>query len=246
MKALIIDDERPARRELRLLLAQHPDVEVVAEAGNIAEAEELIATHRPEVLFLDVQMPGGTGFDLLERLSPPYPLVVFTTAFNEHALRAFEVNSLDYLLKPVGEARLADALNRVRPRLAARPAAAPATATAPAGGLLRDDDQVFLRAGERCWFVPVRSIRLVEAEGNQTRLYFGTENALQPRTLSALEERLPATLFIRANRSQLVNLTMIEGVGEWFSRGLKVRLTGGQEIEFSRRQAQVFRERMSL
>ncbi|MFT3828684.1 MAG: LytTR family DNA-binding domain-containing protein [Opitutaceae bacterium] len=242
MKVLIIDDERPARRELRNLLADHPDVEIAAEAGNVQEAAQVVAVHRPDVLFLDIQMPGASGFDLLERLAPPHPLVVFTTAFSEHAVRAFSVNSLDYLLKPVGEDRLSAALDRARARLAARRPMASATPDAT----LNEDDQVFLRSGERCWFVPVRSIRLIEAEGNQTRLHFGSDNALQPRTLAALEERLPAGLFMRANRSQLVNLGMIEGVGEWFSRGLKVRLSGGQEVEFSRRQAQVFRERMSL
>ncbi|HLP06546.1 MAG TPA: response regulator [Opitutaceae bacterium] len=242
MKALIIDDERPARRELRNLLADHPDVEIAGEAGNADEAAQHIATHRPDVLFLDVQMPGGSGFDLLEMLPPPHPLVVFTTAHSEHAVRAFEFNSLDYLLKPVGEERLAAALARARARLATRPPAPTVTPNGP----LSEHDQVFLRSGEHCWFVPVRSIRLIEAEGNQTRLHFGTDNALQPRTLTALEERLPTSLFMRANRSQLVNLGMIEVVGEWFSRGLKVRLQGGQEVEFSRRQAQIFRERMSL
>jgi two-component system LytT family response regulator len=239
MKILIIDDERPARRELRNLLADHSDVEIAGEAGNAAEAAQLVASARPDLLFLDIQMPGGSGFDLLAQLPPPHPPVVFTTAFSEHAVRAFEVNSLDYLLKPVGEERLATALAKVRTWLAARPPAV-------AENTLGEEDQVFLRSEDRCWFVPVRSIRLIEAEGNQTRLHFGSDNALQPRTLTSLEERLPSRLFIRANRSQLVNLNMIENVGEWFSRGLKVRLTGGQEIEFSRRQAQLFRERMSL
>ncbi len=239
MKALIVDDERHARRELRSLLEEHSTVEVVGEAGNILEAERLFVTHRPDLLFLDVQMPGGTGFDLLESLPPPHPLVVFTTAFSEHAVRAFDVNSLDYLLKPVSAPRLATALIKAGSRFTDTPAPT-------AGNPLADTDQVFLRSGNRCWFVPVRSFVLVEAEGNQTRIHFGDDTAIQPRTLNAMEERLPPRLFIRANRSQLVNLTMIESVGEWFGRGLRVVLKGGREIEFSRRQALVFRERLSL
>lgn len=241
MKALIIDDERPARRELRGLLAEHPSVEVVGEAANSAEAQQLVAELRPDLLFLDIQMPGGTGFDLLEALPPPHPLVIFTTAYSEHAVRAFEVNSLDYLLKPIGTQRLAAAVKKACASL--MDTAAPA---APSGAPLGENDQVFLRAGDRCWFVPVRSFLLVEAEGNQARIHFGHDTALQPRTLNAMEERLPARLFIRANRSQLVNLAMIDTVGEWFGRTLRVTLKGGREIEFSRRQALVFRERLSL
>lgn len=241
MKALLIDDERPARRELRGLLEAHPNVEVVGEAANIAEAQQLVADLRPDLLFLDIQMPGGTGFDLLEALPPPHPLVVFTTAYSEHAVRAFEVNSLDYLLKPIGTQRLAAAVKKACANL--MDTAAPA---APSGAPLGENDQVFLRAGDRCWFVPVRSFLLVEAEGNQARIHFGNDTALQPRTLNAMEERLPPRLFIRANRSQLVNLAMIETVGEWFGRTLRVTLKGGRDVEFSRRQALVFRERLSL
>ena len=241
MKALLIDDERPARRELRNLLEEHPDVEICGEAANIAAAQELIAAHHPDLLFLDIQMPGGTGFDLLESLPPPHPLVIFTTAYSEHAVHAFEINSLDYLLKPIGPARLAEAIAKVRASLAASANTEPAPS-----GLLKEADHVFLRSGERCWFVPVRSLRLIEAVGNQTCIYFNSEKAFLPRTLAALEERLPPQLFIRANRSQLINLSMIETIGEWFSRSLRVVLKGGQEVEFSRRQALVFRERLSL
>lgn len=242
MKALIIDDERPARRELRGLLEDLPAVEIVGEAGTMAEAVPLVAALRPDLLFLDIEMPGGSGFDLLAALSPPHPLVIFTTAYSEHAVRAFESNSLDYLLKPIAPKRLATAVAKAA---AKRPAAA-TPAPADATGTLAADDQVFVRNGDRCWFVPVRSILLVEAEGNQSRIVFGHDSALLSRTLGSLEERLPPRLFIRANRSQLVNLSMIENVGDWFNRSLRATLKGGRDIEFSRRQAQVFRERLSL
>ncbi len=242
MKALIIDDERPARRELRGLLEEHPAVEILGEAGTMAEAAPLVAALRPDLLFLDIEMPGGSGFDLLAALSPPHPLVIFTTAYSEHAVRAFEINSLDYLLKPIAPKRLAAALAKAATKLPA----APAPSAADTAGALAEDDQVFVRDGDRCWFVPVRSILLVEAEGNQSRIVFGRDSALLSRTLGSLEERLPPRLFMRANRSQLVNLSSITTVGDWFNRSMRVVLSCGREIEFSRRQAQVFREQLSL
>ncbi len=243
MRALLIDDERPARRELRGLLDDHGGVEIVGEAANIAEAARLVAEHRPDLLFLDIEMPGGDGFSLLEALPPPHPLVIFTTAYSEHAVRAFEINSLDYLLKPIATGRLAAALEKAAARLRLRP---PAGGPTPTVAPFAEDDQVFLRSGDRCWFVPVRTIVLVEADGNQTRVHFGKDSAVLSRTLNAMEERLPARLFIRANRHQLVNLHMIATIGDWFSRTLRVVLTDGRTIEFSRRQALHFRETLSL
>jgi two-component system LytT family response regulator len=255
MKIVLVDDERLARQELRGLLSEHPDLEVVGEAANVTEALKLIPRLQPDLIFLDIEMPGRTGFDLLATLPPPHPQVIFVTAFDAFALRAFEVNALDYLMKPVHPKRLAAALAKVRDRgektLATGSVAsldAPArqsdedAPTAP----FREDDHVFVREGDRTWFIPVRSLRLLESVGNHTRLYFGTEKPLLYRTLASMEARLPATLFLRANRSQLVNLTWIESVDPWFSSSVKVRLRGGPEIEFSRRQAQLFRGRTSL
>ncbi len=247
MKAVLIDDERLAREELRGLLAAFPDIEVVGEAANVTEALKLVPKLRPDLLFLDIEMPGRTGFDFLATLPPPHPQLIFVTAFDAFALRAFEVNALDYLMKPVHPQRLATAVAKVRARLApvspaTDPDERPDEPTAP----LRDDDSVFVREGDRCWFIPVRSLRLLEADGNHTRLYFGEDRPLLYRTLGAMEARLPASLFLRANRSQLVNLSFIEKVEPWFSGSVKVRLRGGPEVEFSRRQAQLFRERTSL
>ncbi len=255
MKIVIVDDERLAREELRGLLSEHPDLEIVGEAANVTEALKLLPRLRPDLLFLDIEMPGRTGFDLLAALPPPHPQLIFVTAFDAFALRAFEVNALDYLMKPVHPQRLAAALAKVRDRVAKTAAAgAAASPSAPANpsddgapsSPLREDDHVFVREGDRTWFIPVRSLRLLEADGNHTRLHFGTEKPLLYRTLGAMEARLPATLFLRANRSQLVNLSCIESVDPWFSGSVKVRLRGGPEVEFSRRQAQLFRERTSL
>ncbi len=237
MKALIIDDERLARNELRRLLAAHADIEIVGEAVDAVDAAAKVAALRPELLFLDVQMPGADGFSLLEQLEPPLPLVVFTTAYDAFAVKAFEFNALDYLLKPVDPNRLVAALEKIRPR----GSAAPFEAAGAASHRLTLEDKVFVREGDRCWFVPVKNIRLLESEGNYTRLHFDDQKPQLFRSLTAMEEH-----FFRANRKQVINLAWVEGIEPWFSGGLLVKLKGGLKVELSRRQAQDFRDRMSL
>jgi two-component system LytT family response regulator len=242
MRALIIDDERLARNELRRLLAAHADMEVVGEATDAEDAAKKIAAVKPDLLFLDVQMPGADGFSLLERLEPPLPAVVFTTAYDEFAVKAFEFNALDYLLKPVDPNRLVAALEKLRHRGSGTPfdaAATPAQRLSP-------EEKVFVREGDRCWFVPVKNIRLLESEGNYTRVHFDDNKPQLFRSLTAMEERLDPKHFFRANRKQVINLAWVEGIEPWFSGGLLVRLRGGLKVELSRRQAQEFRERMSL
>jgi two-component system LytT family response regulator len=236
MTALVIDDERLARNELKRLLRAHPDIRVVGEAAGVDDGLALIASAQPELIFLDVQLPGANGFDLINRLAGPTPRVIFTTAFERFALRAFEVNALDYLLKPIAPERLAQALGRLgQPE-----------AEAPAGRALALADQVLLRDGPRCWFVRVADIRLLEACGNYTHVHFGQERPLISRSLSALEARLPAEAFFRISRRQLLNLRYIQKVEPWFGGGLKVRLSTGEECEISRRAARQFRQRLAL
>jgi two-component system LytT family response regulator len=241
MKALLIDDERLARSELRRLLAAHPDIEIVGEAVDVEDAAAKVAELKPGLLFLDVQMPGADGFSLLERLEPPLPAVIFTTAYDEFAVKAFEFNALDYLLKPVDPNRLIAALERLRHREIAAPGG-----TAGPSLRLALEDKVFVREGDRCWFVAVKNIRLLESEGNYTRLHFDDQKPQLFRSLTAMEERLDPRSFFRANRKQVINLTWVEGIEPWFSGGLLVKLKGGLKVELSRRQAQDFRERMSL
>jgi len=248
MKALIIDDERLARQELRELLTEHSFVQVCGEAENATTALKLVAGTQPDLLFLDIQMPGKSGFDLLEALPPPLPHVIFTTAYNEYAVQAFEVNALDYLTKPIHPKRLAAALERARERTVI-PAAQDTITGNPTEASprnWREEDRVFVREHDRCWFVTIKSIRLIESEGNHSRIHFDKERPLLYRTLASLEEKLPPGLFLRANRSQLVNLSFVDSIEPWFSGSLKVRLRDGTEIEFSRRQAQLFREQTSL
>ncbi|KAF0094981.1 MAG: two-component system LytT family response regulator [Puniceicoccaceae bacterium 5H] len=239
MKALIVDDERLARNQLKRLLEAHPQIEVVGEASNASEARDRIHELNPSLLFLDIQMPEETGFDLLQTLEPPVPRVIFTTAYDEYALRAFEVNALDYLLKPIDPARLAVALERVQ-------TTSRAEAAEPQAHSFTPEDRVFIREGERCWLVEVKRIRLLESEGNYTRVHFDDEAPLLYRSLTAMEKRLDPQKFFRANRSQLINTDWIQSIEPWFSGNLKVTMQGGAEIEISRRQAQAFRDVWSL
>ena len=243
MKALLIDDERLARNELRRLLAAHPDIEIVGEAVDVEDARQKISALKPSLLFLDVQMPGADGFSLLEQLEPPLPVVIFTTAYDEFAVKAFEFNALDYLLKPVDPNRLMAALERLRQRDAVT---GDDMGGPVASHRLTLEDKVFVREGERCWFVPVKNIRLLESEGNYTRLCFDDQKPQLFRSLTAMEDRLDPRHFFRANRKQVINLSWVEGIEPWFSGGLLVKLKGGLKVELSRRQAQDFREKMSL
>jgi two-component system LytT family response regulator len=242
MNALLIDDSRLARTELRHLLRAFPDVTVVGEARHADEARQQLAALRPDVLFLDIHMPGQTGFDLLASLEGPAPHVIFTTAYDQYALKAFEVNALDYLLKPVSEARLAAALDKIR---SLAPAALP-PAPEPALPPLMAQDQVFVKDGERCWFVRLADIRLFEISGGATKVYFEQHQPLIPRSLQQLEARLDPKVFFRANRQQIINLHWIAGIEPWFSNTLKISLRNGPDVEVSRSQSGLFRELMSL
>ena len=239
MKALLIDDERLARNELRRLLAAFPEIRIAGEAVHAKQAREQMAALKPDLLFLDVQMPGETGLEFLASLEAPVPHVIFTTAYDEFAVKAFELNALDYLLKPVDPARLATAVERLPGRKdSAHPKAV--------SGRLEAGDKVFLREGERCWFVEVGQIRMLESEGNYTSVHFGEVQPQLFRSLNAMEERLDPKFFFRANRRQIINISWIARIEPWFSGGLLVELKGGAKVELSRRQAQEFRERMSL
>jgi len=237
MRAIIIDDERLARQELRNLLAAHKEVEVIAECHNAQSAKEKIAELNPDVIFLDIQMPGKTGLELIEEVSA-LPDVVFVTAYDEYAIKAFEVNAYDYLLKPVSPMRLAETIKK----LTLKETAEKKENTTP----LKENDQVFIKDGEKTWFVRLTNIRLFESEGNYVRVYFDNFRPLILRSLNSLEERLDEKTFFRASRKHIINLSWVEGIETWFNGGLMVKLKGGQEIEISRRQAVKLKDMMSL
>lgn len=238
MKALIVDDERLARKELIKLLEDHSTVEVVGEAANADEAEKMMEELNPELLFLDIQMPGRTGFQLLESLDS-VPLVIFTTAYDEFAIRAFQISALDYLLKPITAERLAEAVHKVQEKERSRTGRAQ-------GNKLGLNDQVFVKDGEKCWFVSLASIRLFESVGNYIKVYFDNNRPMIHKSLNALDERLDDRAFFRASRKHIINLSWVEGIEPWFNGGLMVRLRGGDKVEVSRRQAARFKDMMSL
>lgn len=240
MRAIIVDDERLARKELMKLLEEHPMIEVVGEAMNADEAHQMINELNPDLLFLDIQMPGKTGFQLLEMLDA-VPLVVFTTAYDEFALKAFEVNALDYLLKPIQPERLAETIAKLAEKQRAK-----SVAERGPEKKLGLNDQVFVKDGERCWFVSLNNVRLFESDGNYIKVYFDNNRPMIHKSLNALDEKLDERAFFRASRKHIVNLSWVEGIESWFNGGLMVRLRGGDKVEVSRRQAAKFKEMMSL
>ena len=236
MKALIVDDERLARKELMSLLAKHPEVEIVGEAANADDAEKMVAELRPDLLFLDINMPGRDGFQLLEALDPA-PHVIFVTAYDEHALRAFQVNALDYVMKPVEPQLLEAALNKV-PRITEE--------GAPQRDILRADDQIFLRDGEKCWFCTLKDVRYFQSEGNYVRVFFNDQKPMVLRSLNTLEKRLDPLVFFRTSRKHIINLQWVEKIEPWFNGGLMVKLKTGEQVEVSRRQGARFKDLLSL
>ncbi|MBM3915559.1 MAG: response regulator [Sphingomonadales bacterium] len=241
IKTILIDDERLARVELRKLLGDFSEIEIIDEAVNADEALQKIEALQPELIFLDIQMPGKTGFDLLSELDRS-PEVIFTTAYHEYAIKAFEFNALDYLTKPIDPRRLADAIQKLQGNDLRRTGSTPVLAP----GILSEQDQVFVKDGERCWFVKLGEIRLFESVGNYARVFFGPNKPLILKSLNALEERLDTKVFFRTNRKHIVNLRMIEKVEPYFNGGLLLELKGGEKIEVSRRQTLRFKEMMSL
>ena len=235
MRTIIIDDERLARTELKKMLLDFPEIQVVDEANNAEAGIEKINSQHPDLIFLDIQMPGKTGFDMLAELVST-PKIIFTTAYDEYAIKAFEVNALDYLMKPIDSKRLEDAIKKLN-----IPESEPDTENIIYSNheMLNEYSQVFVKDGDRCWFVKLNEIRLFESVGNYAK-------PLILKSLNALEERLDPKVFFRANRKHIVNLRMVEKIEPYFNNGLLIEIKGGEKIEVSRRQTVKFKEMMSL
>lgn len=235
MRAIIVDDERLARNELSRILEKFPEIEIVAEAANGEEAIEKIEELAPDLVFLDIQMPGMTGFEVLEHLHI-VPSIIFVTAYDEYAIKAFDVNALDYVLKPIELPRLESAISKVKVQQKSN------------GGdeKLNLDSQIFIKDGEKCWFVKLQNIRMFESEGNYVRLYFDSSRPMILKSLNNLEKRLSEKEFFRISRKYIINLNWIDKVEAWFNGGLRVTLKSGEQLEVSRRQTSRFKELMAL
>lgn len=244
IRTLLIEDEDLARQELRHLLLAFPDIHIVDEAADAMDGIEKIRRYQPDLIFLDINMPGKNGFDLLEELEES-PRVIFVTAYDEFAVRAFETNALDYLLKPVRPERLEKAIDTVRNSMRDQTQVLPEKSPASTY-LLRPDSLVFIKDGEKCFFVRLSDIFLFESEGNYVRACFNFERPLHRKSLNALLEKLPPEIFFRANRQQIINLTHITNIEPFFSGTLRVTLKGGIRVEISVRRAGDFKERLSL
>ena len=224
--AVIVDDERLARREMRSLLAEFPQIEIAGEAEDVASAAELIVRFKADIVFLDIQLSGETGFDLLERIGGGVR-VIFVTAFDAFAIRAFEVNAVDYLLKPVNPDRLAAAIERLGRREEKPKSARP----------LEIDDRVLVETSGRGFFIQVSEIAHIASAGDYSEMYTTDgRKLLVEKPLREWEERLPAKHFARIHRQSIVNLDLVESIESWFGGGLQLRLkTGGEPLAVSRR-----------
>ena len=238
INAVIVEDSRLARNELKELIKDYPNINLLGEAENVDKGIELINSTKPDLLFLDINMPEKDGFQLLEELDEA-PMVIFTTAFDEYAIKSFEYNALDYLMKPINNKRFEQALEKITERLKQQ------TSTNNTQQKLTENSQIFIKDGEQCWLVKIADISLFEIVGNYTRVYFDGNKPLLYKSLNQVEEKLP-TSFFRCNRQQIINTNHIKNVVPWFSGKLKLKMNNGEEVEISRRQSQSFKERMSL
>ncbi|OFY93540.1 MAG: DNA-binding response regulator [Bacteroidetes bacterium RIFCSPLOWO2_12_FULL_31_6] len=236
MKAIIVDDERLAREELKNLLMDFPNMEIIAECDNAEAAITAVDNLKPDVVFLDIHMPGKDGFGVLEELDY-IPHIIFVTAYDEYALKAFEVNALDYLLKPIQLERLKEAINKVKE------AELESINDSEKLGL---SNLVFVKDGEKCWFVKLADVPMFESEGNYVRVYFDKNKPLVLKSLNNLANRLDENVFFRANRKFIINLNWVEKIESWFNGGLMVKLKNGEQIEISRRQASKLKDMKSL
>ena len=236
-KTIIVDDERLAREEVKRALKKYTEFEIVGEASNVDEALTLIDKEEPDIIFLDIHMPEKSGFDLLEELTT-VPEVVFTTAYDQYAVKAFELNALDYLVKPLREERFVKTIEKVKHELVEK--------SEIKSDVIPMHRKIFIKDGEQCYFVPLSEIYFIESLENYARLYFNNQKAMIKRSLNLLEKKLDSTVFFRVNRSQIINIQYIKEIHPHFNSRLHIKLTTGETIEVSSRQSVKFKNWNSL
>ncbi len=238
MRTIIVDDERLAREELKSLLLNYPAIEIIGEYKNALEAREAILSSKPDLLFMDIQMPGENGLELVRSIKNP-PRTVFVTAYDEYATKAFEVNAYDYLMKPIDPDRLEEVYNRLIEENQT-------PISVQNNSILKEGESVLVRDGDKVWFIKLEEIRYFESEGNYVKVHFEKFRPLILRSLNSLEDRLDPKLFFRVNRKFIVNLNQIVKIENWFNGGLQVELKCGTKLEISRRQTIKFKDLFSL
>nr|WP_315195780.1 LytTR family DNA-binding domain-containing protein [uncultured Flavobacterium sp.] len=231
IKVIIVDDERSSREELKRALKSYEDFVLIGEAENADDAKDLIETKMPDLIFLDIQMPEKSGFDLLESLDN-VPAVLFTTAYNQYAVQAFEVNALDYLMKPIREERFAKAIEKVRSTISLKFSLNKSE---------EKDRKIFIKDGEKRFFIQLDEIYLIESLENYTRLFFQGQKALQRRSLRQWEEMLDENIFFRINRTEIINTHYIQEVNKTIGGRLQIKLKTGELLEVSNRQSAKFK-----
>ncbi len=236
ISALIVDDERLARDEIRRHLSEYPDIEIAGEADNADDAAEMINSLNPAIIFLDVQMPGKSGFDLLESLDL-VPAIIFTTAFDQYAVRAFEVNAIDYLVKPIREERFTKAIEKIRSSLLAKPATEKNNTTR---------DTIFVKEGARYYFIKIVDISLIQSSGNYASLHFGEKKVHIKRSLTQLDKILDPSIFFRINRAEIINTNFISEIKPLPNGRLLVGLKSGKTFTVSGRQSAALKNRSIL
>lgn len=234
-KTLIIDDERLAREEVKRALESYSEFEVLGEANNVDKAKYLIESTNPDIIFLDIHMPKKSGFDLLDELVT-VPEVVFTTAYNQYAVQAFEVNALDYLVKPIREERFSKTIEKIKKGFKKKESGEPF--------LLHR--KIFIKDGQHCYFIPISSISLIESVENYARLHFDGQHVMIKRSLNLLQEKLDPSLFFRVNRGQIINTEYINEIHPFFNNKLKITLSTGEVLEVSSRQSAKFKKWNSI
>jgi two-component system LytT family response regulator len=239
LKAVIVEDSRLARNELKELFKAHKEIELIGEAENVDDGFELINKANPDLLFLDINMPEKDGFELLEMLDE-VPITIFTTAFDEYAIKSFEYNAFDYLLKPISQKRFSSSIAKVIENENSGD-----TEDKKQEGLSLDK-QIFIKDGDNCWLVKIKDISLFEIVGNYTRVFFDSNKPLIYKSLAQIEEKLPQDVFFRANRQQIININHVNKVVSWFNGKLKIEMNSGEEIEISRRQSYIFKDQLSF
>jgi two-component system LytT family response regulator len=240
IKTILVDDERLSRQELKYLLQDYPDIQIIDEAENVDEAIEKIHRLQPDLIFLDIEMPEKNGFDLLDELEF-IPKIVFVTAYNQYAIQAFESEAMDYLLKPMKAERLSRTIEKLRAEIQQT-----RVSEAVSEGRLPPDKRIFLKDGDKCYFVRLTEIYMIESVGNYCRFHFGSNRPMIHRSLNKIQERLDPNIFFRANRQQIINTEYIADIDSYYKGGMKVVLNNGIELEISTRNSVAFKEMMGI